>query len=139
MAKKKSQTERPRTDAERRARQCERISRALRVLQCIVGPGRWDVQALADELECSTRTIQRVLQTLSMAGVPYRYDAELHAYKVPRGFRFPGIGSARSLSDISDIERLRSEAKRMLRDAARFSDSLQSFYEALGNGSPNTE
>ena len=39
-----------RTDAERRARQCERLSRLLRVLRLILGPGRWDAESIAREL-----------------------------------------------------------------------------------------
>ena len=58
-----------RTDSERRARQCERLARLLRVLHCILGPGRWDAESLANELECSTRTIHRLLQTLTVANV----------------------------------------------------------------------
>lgn len=77
-----------RTDAERRLRQSERFSRLLRVLNCIAGSGRWDADALAAELECSRRTVHRLLQTLSMAGVPWYFDEGLKAYKVRPGFRF---------------------------------------------------
>ena len=77
-----------RTDAERRLRQCERFSRLLRVLNCIAGSGRWDADALAAELECSRRTVHRLLQTLSMAGVPWYFDEPTKAYKVRPGFRF---------------------------------------------------
>ena len=46
MAKQK------RTDAERRARQCERIGRVLRVLQLVLSKGSpWDAKAIATELE----------------------------------------------------------------------------------------
>lgn len=78
-----------RTDAERRVRQVERFSRLLRVLNCISGSGRWDADALAKELECSRRTVHRLLQTLSMAGVPWYFDETTKAYKVRPGFRFP--------------------------------------------------
>jgi predicted DNA-binding transcriptional regulator YafY len=76
-----------RTDAERRLRQCERLSRLLRVLHYISGPGRWDADALAKELECSRRTIHRLLQTLSLAGVPWYFDESAKAYRIRAGFR----------------------------------------------------
>lgn len=76
-----------RTDAERRLRQCERLSRLLRVLHFISGPGRWDADALAKELECSRRTIHRCLQTLSLAGVPWYFDDGAKAYRIRAGFR----------------------------------------------------
>lgn len=84
MAKK-----RPRTDAERRLRQCERLGRLLRILQLISGKGRWDVDGLAQELECSRRTVYRMLQTLSMAGVPWYFDDQARAYRIRPGYRFP--------------------------------------------------
>jgi hypothetical protein len=131
MAKKKLQSQKPRTDAKRRAWQCERISRAIRVLQCIAGP-RWrDVQALADKLEFSPCTIQRVLQTLALAGVPFNFDNELRAYKVAHGFRFPGLESSGSQSSRQNLQRLHSDAMRMLRDGERFLASLRSFCDLL--------
>jgi hypothetical protein len=85
-----------RTDAERRARQCERLSRMLRVLQLIMGPGRWDAEGLARELECSPWTIHRILQTLSMSGVPWHYDEAKRAYRVRPGYRFSDDDSLHS-------------------------------------------
>lgn len=132
MAKKQQKAQQPRTDAERRVRQCERLSRVLRALQCIMGPGRWDAEALAEELECSTRTVQRILQTLSMAGVPYRYDAELRAYKLPPKFKFPGLdGSGEVSSSSTDLAKMRSAAKRLLQDGEQFLDSLRALCETL--------
>src|SRR5438045_8687025 len=88
-----------RTDAERRARQCERLSRLLRTLHLIMGPGRWDAGALARELECSRRTVHRLLQTLSMAGVPWHYDETHQAYRVRRGFKFQGLDVSKAEVD----------------------------------------
>src|SRR5262245_8878792 len=88
MAKK-----RPRSDAERRLRQCERLSRLLRALHLIMGKGRRDVDGLAPELECSRRTVYRLLQTLSMAGVPWYFDDSIRSYRVRPGFKFPAVES----------------------------------------------
>ena len=132
MGKKKVKAPRPRTDAERRSRQCERMARMLRTLKCIMGPGRWDAQALAQELECSTRTVQRILQTLSMAGVPCRYDADLKAYRVPFGFKFPGLetGNGAGFSN-SELVELRELSRRLLREGGQFLSTLRKYYMAV--------
>lgn len=127
MAKKRS-------DAERRARQCERLSRLLRTLQLIMSKGRWDADALASELECSRRTVHRVMQTLSMAGVPWYFDSELRAYKVREGYRFVPIDSDNS-GQVAEV-RLHSKnlgplIKKLRRDSEAFQLSLQNFLAAL--------
>ncbi|MCA9234562.1 MAG: helix-turn-helix domain-containing protein, partial [Planctomycetales bacterium] len=59
-----------RSDRDRRVRQHDRIARVLNVLNLIQSRGRWNAQALAEELECSQRTVYRDLQVLEFAGVP---------------------------------------------------------------------
>lgn len=80
-----------RTDAERRARQCERLARLLRVLHIILGPGRHDSKTIANELECSERTVFRDLQALGVAGVPWYFDDSCQSYRVRPGFRFSAL------------------------------------------------
>lgn len=80
-----------RSDADRRVRQCERLSRLLRLLHLIMGKGRWDADTLAQEMECSRRTIYRMLQTLSLAGVPWYFDESSRAYRVRSGFKFSDL------------------------------------------------
>lgn len=123
-----------RTDAERRARQCERLAKLLRVLQCILGPGRWDVESLAKELECSTRTIHRLLQTLSMAGVPWHFDPELQAYRVRKGYKFPALEIKEIPTGLEtglNQKVLLDAARRTLSDGEQFLQSVRRFTQAL--------
>lgn len=76
-----------RTEAERRTRQGERLAKLLRLVQLISGAGRWDAEALAKELEVSSRTVHRLLQTLTYASIPWRFDPQERAYRIPRSFR----------------------------------------------------
>lgn len=131
MAKKKATP--TRSDAERRARQSQRLARVLRTLKYIMGPGRWDAEALAQELGCSVRTVRRILQTLNEAGIPCRYDPELKAYRVPRGFKFPGIDSKPSSEGSSlDSADLLPMATRLAAEGEQFLASLRAFCDALG-------
>lgn len=67
-----------------------------------------------------------------MAGVPFRYDAEARAYKVPLGYKFPGL-DARPPADAiaSNPGLMLPAAKRALKDAERLAESLRSFCDAM--------
>jgi hypothetical protein len=134
MAKKRPKPEK-RTDAERRARQSERLSRHLRVLQCIMGSGRWDAEALSQELEVSTRTIHRIMQTLAMANVPWYFCKDGQCYRVRPGFRFPGLDvSAKSppLSDnANDSETLINTAKLVIAEGRNLIAALTQLCDML--------
>lgn len=123
-----------RTDADRRLRQCERLSRLLRVLRLIMGPGRWDAEALARDLECSRRTVHRILQTLSLAGVPWYYDEAIKAYRVRSGFKFPELGAiseAPCAPPTHDRDQLKKIAQKLLSDTERLVESMRTLCSLL--------
>ena len=90
MAKQKPNHPR-RPDVERRLRQNSRIARVLRVLQLIQGRGRWNAKEIAEDLECSERTVYRDLQVLEMAGIPWMFDEVARSYRVRPGWQFPVV------------------------------------------------
>lgn len=127
---------RERSDAERRVRQCARLANLMKALHLISGRGRWDAKALAEELECSQRTVHRMLATLSMAGVPWHFDEKIRAYRVREGFRFPLVEQAvieelDSCSTDPDSVQIEDAATRLIKDGEAFAESLQQFLTAV--------
>jgi len=135
MAKKRKAEVFRRTDAERRVRQGERLSRLLRVLHCIMGPGRWDADALASEIEVSPRTIHRIMQTLSMANVPWYFCKEEGCYRVRPGFRLPGSDGAESGAPIIDRKALKHTVDTLLAELNRAVGLLSHLSEELTRSS----
>lgn len=80
-----------RPDADRRVRQGERIARVLQILNLIQSRGRWNVSAIAQELECSVRTVHRDLNVLEFCGVPFYFSDEEQCYRVRSDYRFPTL------------------------------------------------
>lgn len=122
-----------RTDADRRVRQCERLGRLLRLLHLIMGRGRWDADTLAEELCCSRRTIFRLFQTLSYAGVPWYFDEAKKAYRVRPGFKFPGIEEPSNPTPQKTplSPEMAPVIEKMLAEGEAFSASLNEFLKLL--------
>ncbi len=78
-----------RPDRDRRVRQADRLARVLRVLELIQSRGRWTTKAIADEIECSERTVYRDLDVLKFAGIPYYREGDQQFVRVRSDFRFP--------------------------------------------------
>lgn len=78
-----------RPDRDRRVRQNARIARVLGVLNLIQSRGRWSLNAIAEELECSERTIRRDLEVLEFAGVPWYKDSSDQTIHVRPDYKFP--------------------------------------------------
>ncbi|WP_092056703.1 HTH domain-containing protein [Planctomicrobium piriforme] len=122
-----------RPEVERRIRQSERLGRLLRLLHLIMGKGRWDADTLAEELGCSRRTIFRLLQTLSMAGVPWYFEENARAYRVRAGFKFPGIERVApdGRGDSKGPQSGDSDRVSLIREGEALLKSLQLFLESL--------
>ena len=88
----RSNIPRGKPDADRRLRQADRLARIMRVLQLLQSRGRWNVTSIAQEMECSERTIHRDLTVLELAGVPWSYDKDLQCYRLRPDYTFPTLG-----------------------------------------------
>lgn len=132
MAKKRS-------DAERRVRQCERLGRLLRLLHLIMGKGRWDADTLAAELECSRRTVYRLLQTLSMAGVPWYFDDATKSYRVRPGFRFTAFvnGEAEARDQCLPAS-VQTRLEKLAADAENLAQCIRDLLDARGKDDPRS-
>jgi predicted DNA-binding transcriptional regulator YafY len=78
-------------DAARRANQTERLARALRLLELLCGLKCHTLDGLAQELNCSTKTVRRCLHVLRAAGYEWRFDKYRKSYELISSpqFRLP--------------------------------------------------
>ncbi|WP_261361696.1 helix-turn-helix transcriptional regulator [Rubinisphaera sp. JC750] len=112
----------------------------MQVLHLIAGRGRWDAAALAEELDCSTRTIYRLLQTLSMAGVPWFFDEKTRAYRIRPGYKFPllDLTPPEQTPASNTDDELQAAKKQLLEDGEALADSLNVFLDVLRNSSSSS-
>lgn len=106
-------------------------------MHLIMGRGRWDAGTLAEELECSRRTVYRLLQTLSLAGVPWYFDETARCYRIRPGFKFPGIEQATQckLEVPAAASELEPAVRKLISELDAFAASLHGLLEALQNPS----
>ncbi|MFM7076285.1 MAG: HTH domain-containing protein [Planctomycetaceae bacterium] len=101
------------------------------MLHCIMGPGRWDADALAKELEVSRRTIHRAMEALAMANVPWYFCKQTGSYRVRKGFRFPGVDSSDQAEPGLQPAAAVAAIDGMLGELARFTAALQGYRDEL--------
>lgn len=116
---------RKRSEADRRARQCERMGRILRVLQLIQQGGQWDAAALAQEIECSERTVHRALQVIQVGGIPVYFDETCRSYRIRQGFHLPLLSPRQATSCRDELlDRSLEAAQRILAGAQELVQAL---------------
>jgi predicted DNA-binding transcriptional regulator YafY len=108
-----------RSDRDRRVRQCERFARLIRITRLLLGHGRWRPEDLARDIGCSVRTVYRDITTLTMAGIPIRFDKDANCYRVTEGFRFPGFSPDPSpnreiLRQLAECQKLLDQIRKTL-------------------------
>jgi predicted DNA-binding transcriptional regulator YafY len=80
---------RKRSEQDRRAQQAGRLFEMMKLVELLLGRGKWTARTLGDELERSEKTIRRRLEVLSMAGVAHYYDSHEKCLRLRPGVRFP--------------------------------------------------
>lgn len=80
-----------RPEVDRRLRQADRLARVLRMLQLLLGRGRWNYRDIAAEQECSERTVHRDREVLQLAGIPVDHDENDKCLRIRQDFRFPAF------------------------------------------------
>ncbi|MBX3394413.1 MAG: WYL domain-containing transcriptional regulator [Phycisphaerae bacterium] len=68
-----------------------RVFRLLKIITLMQSGRLYDADGMAAELSVSRRTLFRDLKLLEMVGVPYRFDHNEGAYKIPEGQFMPPV------------------------------------------------
>ncbi len=112
----------------------------MHLLRLISGRGRWNMADLAAELECSERTIYRLLDALTACGVPWYFDKQQETYRIREGFRLGNLVDASSQSQ-SQTQESPEKAIAIVNEARCLIEQLKSFVarlEAVINQSSST-
>ncbi len=121
-----------RSDADRRVRQSERLARLLRLLMLINSRGRWDAKSLTEELQCSRRTIYRLITTLASSGVPVYFCENDRCYRIRPGFKMKAIEFDEQLPEqTGDLRRIAKDAKLLLQQTEALSEQLRAFCQRI--------
>jgi predicted DNA-binding transcriptional regulator YafY len=81
-----------RSDKDRRLRQAAKFARILTLLELLQSRVRHNAGSLARELGVSSRTIQRDVEVLELAGITCQYIAEQRGYVLSGDYRFAITG-----------------------------------------------
>lgn len=79
------------TDGDARLRQADRLARPLRLLKLLAESKRWTKEKLANELECSVKTVERSLKVLELAGIPLVHDAKSRTWRIQDNCLIPPV------------------------------------------------
>lgn len=107
-----------RPDCDRRARQSERLGRLLHLLRLLASRGRYGIAELSAELECSSRTVYRLLDALTSCGIPWYLDRKLDSYRIRDGFKLGALGEVKTKSEqqkelLEKLEQLADEGRKL--------------------------
>ena len=102
----------------------------MHLLRLISGRGRWKMVDLAAELECSERTIYRLLDALTACGVPWYFDKQQETYRIREGFRLGNLFEATSQSQ-SQTQESPEQTIELVNEARNLIKQLNSFVARL--------
>lgn len=105
----------------------DRVNRLLQLITLLQTRTGWDGQSLARELEISTRTLFRDLNTLEQAGIPCRSD-EGGGYRIQQGFFLPPVSlSAAEVLGLMQLTRFIGQQ----RDKPYHTQALSAIYKLI--------
>lgn len=108
------------SDGDARLRQADRLARPLRLFKLLAESKRWTKEKLAAELECSTKTIERTIKVLELAGIPLIQDAKSRTWRIQDHCLIPPV----TLSAEEYLDEARSNAIAKTQTPAKSSPTI---------------